>query len=998
MTPTMTPMVTSTLAPAATHTTRSTCPYCGVGCGVLIEHDGTHISGVRGDPEHPANYGRLCSKGASLHQTATVEIHRQTRVLHPQWRSHTSGPWQALGWNAALDMAAQRIASTVQQHGPDSVGFYLSGQLLTEDYYVFNKLAKGLLQTNNLDTNSRLCMSSAVAGYKKSLGADAPPPCYDDIALAQCLFITGSNTAFAHPILFRRIEDAKRANPAMKIIVCDPRRTDTAELADLYLPLLPGTDVLLYQGMLRIMLDEGWLDTDFIAQHTEGFDALQQSVADLEPATVAAACGIGLDDLLQATRWFAGVDSGSRSPTLSLYCMGLNQSSHGTDKNTALINLHLACGQIGIPGAGPFSLTGQPNAMGGREVGGLSNLLSAHRDMANPEHRAEVAALWGVPNVPSQPGLSAIDMFQAAADGQIKVLWIACTNPAQSLPDQKLVQAALQRCELVVLQEAFATTATARYAHLLLPATTWGEKDGTVTNSERRISRVRTAVPPPVLLPADAPEALTATADTLADYAPRHDWAIAAALGQRLQALLHPDWPTLFDYPSPESVWNEHRASTRGRDLDITGLSYAALEQAPQQWPCPAGESTGLAQGQVQGTVRLYTDHRFATPNGKARFITTPYLSVAEETDARYPIALTTGRLRDQWHGMSRTGNVARLYAHQTEPVLQLHPLEVERLGLRDGALARVRSRRGELVLPVLSSPDLGRNQAFVAMHWGIECLNGGVNLLTNPRYCPDSKQPELKHSAVAVSAVAPTELPWQLSAMVLCGPDTLHTTRQALQACMQDLQYASCVLATGPAGDAVVLRAAHTTSPASPTGSANGLLERLQSVLGLPHSAVGMALAASQESSQANTASYSDAQRGLWRQIRWDTGTKHSALSATQTTPALQAFLLVGPQAAPASTHDWMAQLLLQATPIGPLAAALLRGVPGENVAAPSPTVCSCEGVRQDAIEQALTHMLHVAPATSAEQQLQQLKDTLRCGTGCGSCVPQLQRLIRIH
>jgi len=383
--------------------TRSTCPYCGVGCGVIIESRGTQITGVRGDPDHPANFGRLCTKGQSLHLTAAPQVTQQTRLLTPQWRPVRGQATQALDWDAATDMAAARLAAIVREHGPNAVGLYISGQLLTEDYYVFNKLAKGLLGTNNIDSNSRLCMSSAVAGYKLTLGADAPPACYEDIAHAQCLFIAGSNAAWAHPILFRRIEDARRANPDLKMVVVDPRRTDTADMADLHLQIQPGTDVMLFHGLLHLMLREGWTQPAYIAGHTSGFEALQALVAGHTPEHVAQICGIAIEDLLTAARWFA-----TSAATLSLYCQGLNQSSNGTAKNAALINLHLATAQIGKPGAGPLSLTGQPNAMGGREVGGMANLLSAHRDLGNPQHRAEVAALWDVPEVPAQPGLTAV--------------------------------------------------------------------------------------------------------------------------------------------------------------------------------------------------------------------------------------------------------------------------------------------------------------------------------------------------------------------------------------------------------------------------------------------------------------------------------------------------------------------------------------------------------------------------------------------------------------
>ncbi|HQQ71357.1 MAG TPA: molybdopterin-dependent oxidoreductase, partial [Alicycliphilus sp.] len=412
-----------------THATRSTCPYCGVGCGVLIDSEDGRITGVRGDPDHPANFGRLCSKGTTLHLTARPEVQAQVRLLQPLQRFERGAAALPLSWDDATTTLAQRLAATVHDHGADAVGLYVSGQLLTEDYYAFNKFAKGLLGTNHIDTNSRLCMSSAVAGYKATLGADAPPACYEDIAQAATLFISGANPAWAHPILFRRIEDARRANPAQKIIVCDPRRTDTAELADLHLALRPGSDVWLYHGMLLCMLQQGWVDQAYIAAHTSGWMGLAAQLTQATPQAVERHCGIAPADLLQAARWFAGIheagQDGPRRPTLSLYCQGLNQSAHGTDNNSALINLHLACGQIGRPGAGPFSLTGQPNAMGGREVGALANQLSAHRNLADASHRAEVAALWGVPEVPAAPGKAALEMFEAAADGAIKLLWIA---------------------------------------------------------------------------------------------------------------------------------------------------------------------------------------------------------------------------------------------------------------------------------------------------------------------------------------------------------------------------------------------------------------------------------------------------------------------------------------------------------------------------------------------------------------------------------------------
>lgn len=928
--------------------TKSTCPYCGVGCGVVIESQGDQITGVRGDPDHPANFGRLCTKGSTLHLTASAPVTLQARLLHPMRRPDRAAKPQRVGWDEALDTAAAKFAQVIADHGPDAVGFYVSGQLLTEDYYVFNKLAKGLVGTNNIDTNSRLCMSSAVAGYKLTLGADAPPACYDDVDHAGCIFIVGSNTAWAHPILFRRIEDAKRARPDLKVVFCDPRRTDTAEIADLFLPIQPGTDVMLFHGLLHIMLWEGWTRPDYIAAHTTGFDALKARVRECTPEVVAQACGLKKEDLFTAAKLFA-----TSPATLSLYCQGLNQSSSGTAKNAALINLHLATGQIGKPGAGPFSLTGQPNAMGGREVGGLANLLSAHRDLANPQHRAEVAALWGVPSVPEKPGKTAVDMFQAAADGEIKALWIACTNPAQSMPDQATVRRALQRAEFVVVQEAFATTETCAYADLLLPATTWGEKDGTVTNSERRISRVRPAV--------------TAPGST------RHDWQIGVDFARRLEALLKTPSAAsgrgglaLFPYDTPESIWREHRESTRGRDLDITGLSYAALEAAPQQWPFPAGAATGR--------VRLYEDGVFPTPDGRARFADVAYRPLAEPRESRYPFSLTTGRLRDQWHGMSRTGTLGRLFGHVPEPALQMHPQDMDRGQLKDGDLAYVTSKRGAIVVPVQASAELGLSQAFIAMHWGGEYLGGlsstgerlaGVNAITTSAYCPSSKQPELKHAAVKILKA---ELPWTLLGVAWLPTGEALRRHEELKEAMALFPFASCVPFSNnaPLAEAaerersgVLFRAAaHEAPPAE-------LLDRIERSLGL---------------AGAGTARYDDRRRGQRRSVR---AVKDGA------DLRVEGLLLAGDTRA----EGWLKPLLQEERPAQAYARVLLSPSAQAPVAlAPrGKQVCSCFGVDAAAID------LHLAACSGSDaERLASLQGALRCGTNCGSCVPELQRMVR--
>ena len=950
-----------------TQETRSTCPYCGVGCGVIIESSGEQITGVRGDPDHPANFGRLCTKGSTLALTASAAVTRQTRLLHPMRRERRGDAPKQVSWDSALNFAAESFAQIIQNHGPDAVGFYISGQLLTEDYYVFNKLAKGLLGTNNVDTNSRLCMSSAVAGYKQTLGADAPPSCYDDVNHAGCIFIVGSNTAYAHPILFRRIEDAKAANPGLKIIFCDPRRTDTAEIADLYLPIQPGTDVSLFNGMLHIMLWEGWTDNAYIAAHTNGFDVLKTTVRDYTPDLVAETCGIKKEDLFSAAKWFA-----NSSATLSLYCQGLNQSSSGTAKNAALINLHLATAQIGKPGAGPFSLTGQPNAMGGREVGGLANLISAHRDMGNAEHRAEVAALWGVASVPDKPGKTAVEMFQAAADGEIKALWIACTNPAQSMPDQTTVRRALERAELVIVQEAFATPSSCDYADLLLPATTWGEKTGTVTNSERRISRVRPAVP----APGEA----------------RHDWAIVVAFAQRLEAMMAGNrelgGASLFPYSlsdpaaGVEAIWNEHRESTRGRDLDITGMSYAMLDAAPQHWP--------LRTGQSSGQVRLYEDAVFPTPDGKARFANTVYRPVAEPRESRYPFSLTTGRLRDQWHGMSRTGTLGRLFGHVAEPSIQMNAHDMTRRLLKDGDLVHVTSKRGSIVVPLQASPEVAASQAFIAMHWGEEYLSGvssigqalaGVNALTTSAYCPTSKQPELKHAAVKILKA---ELPWSLLAMAWLPVGESLRAREQLKHMMKVFPFTSCV----PFSNNTPLLAAEGQQrgeregvlfrAAAPDAPADELLARIERILGLD---------------SADVLHYADKKKGQRRTIRLVRRDDHAELAG---------FVLAGDTSAEA----WIKTLLQDELPAEAYGRLLLRPGAKAPVAVQSrgKLVCTCFHVTDSAIDQhlltlrsgiTLTQRGAGSLSTDAER-LASLQEALKCGTNCGSCVPELKRLVR--
>lgn len=895
---------------------RSTCCYCGVGCGVIIQTDGTRITGVRGDPEHPANFGRLCTKGSTLHLSAGPEA----RALYPELRRMRDGvrARERVTWDAALDYAVHKFATIIRKHGPDSVAFYISGQLLTEDYYVFNKLAKGLIGTNNVDTNSRLCMSSAVAGYKATLGADAPPACYEDIDAAECLFIAGSNTAFAHPILFRRVEDARAKNPALKIIVVDPRRTDTAAAADLFLPILPGTDIALYNAMLHVMLWEGLCNTAYIRAHTEGFDALKDAVRECTPAAAAELCGVPAADIVQAARWF-----GASRATLSLYCQGLNQSAHGTHNNAALINLHLATGHIGKPGAGPLSLTGQPNAMGGREVGGMANLLSAHREMANPVHRAEVAQLWGIDSVPAQPGKTAVEMFDAIYQGEIKAVWIACTNPAQSMPNVNRVRAALGRAQFVVVQEAYRNTDTAHYADLLLPATTWGEKEGTVTNSERRITRVRAAVA--------APGEARADAAIVTDFALR----LGVSLGNA-QA------PQLFPYTTPEQIFNEHRESTRGRDLDITGLSYAMLETAgPQQWPLPEGVATGRA--------RLYGDGIFPTANGRARFVAAKHHATAEPTDARYPLALNTGRLRDQWHGMSRTGTVARLFNHVEEPLLSMHVRDMERRGLKSGDIARLRSRRGSLVVRVAVSDEMRAAQVFMPMHWGSQFMRGGgANALTVPAVDPLSRQPELKHAAIEVEKLM---LPYCVVAMRRypgAQAGAAQVLRGALQPLLEGFDYATLTLSGRD--DLVVVLRGYAGEPI-----ADGVLDTLDRLLDLQD--------------PQRTMRYVDARRRVEKAARVEDGVVQSVCLAGET-----------------AAQDWLKNMMVQGASADAVRAWILAPVaaPPRGSFNRGAIVCNCLDVS----------VMEINTALAAGADLAQLQGRLKCGTECGSCVPELKRM----
>jgi assimilatory nitrate reductase catalytic subunit len=898
-------------------TTRSICCYCGTGCGVLIRHEGGRIVDVAGDPEHPANRGQLCSKGATLHLTTATA----TRALQPELRLARDGARQPVAWDAALDQAAERFAGIIREHGPDAVAFYVSGQLLTEDYFVFNKLARALVGTNNIDSNSRLCMSSAVSAYKRSLGADAPPCSYEDIGLADCLLIAGANPAYAHPIVFRQVTEARAANPDARLIVVDPRITDTAAAADLHLAIEPGTDALLFGALLHVLIWEDLVDGRFVREHTTGFEAVRDAVRELTPETAARLCGLGktgAEDIVTAARWF-----GQARAALSLWCQGLNQSHHGTDNGSALIQLHLAAGQIGRPGAGPFSLTGQPNAMGGRETGTMATLLPGHRDPARAGDRAELAEAWGVPDLPAAPGATAVELFDGLAAGRIKAVWIACTNPAQSLPDQARVQAALARAEFVVVQEAFRDTETAAHADLLLPAATWGEKEGTVTNSERRISRVRAAVPAPGQA--------------------RPDWAIARDFALRLgERLGRADAPHLFGWAGPGAIFAEHAALTAGRDLDLSGLDYGLLEAAgPQQWPFPAGATAG--------TTRLYQDHRFATADGRARFIALPHATVAEPTDARHPLHLNTGRLRDQWHGMSRTGLAARLYNHAELATAACHPDDLARRGIAPGELVRLVSRRGAVVLPVAADPGQKPGHVFVPMHWGRRRLSSaGANELTQAALDPHSKQPEFKHAAIRLERAG---LPWRglLLRRAADGEQALAWS-QALAPLLGEFGYAALSLA-GRERPVLSLQLAAVTAPEP------ALLTRLCALAALEGDGV---------------LDYADARRAITKRALVADG-------------VLEGIAFFGETAA----AGWLRDALLAGQPVAPLRRWLFlpaSAPPADLVSRRGRIVCNCQDVAETEIAAALA---------AGDRDLDALQRRLKCGTGCGACVPELNRMI---
>lgn len=692
---------------------KTTCCYCGVGCGIVVTDTGNGKIHVEGDKDHPVNKGMLCSKGLNLHYTAND---KSDRLLYPQMRMSRSMPMQQVSWDDALERTAAIFKTFINKYGPDSVGFYVSGQCLTEEYYLWNKLMKGFIGSNNIDTNSRLCMSSAVVAYKMSLGEDAVPVCYDDIEESDCILIEGGNPAWCHPILWRRIEAHKAANPELKIITVDPRRTQTASSSDLHLQLNPGTDVTLNHAIARVLIENDWIDNDFIVNHTDGFGELKSKVFERTLDESASICGVSVHDI-QKTAWWIAQAKGF----LSMWTMGLNQSVIGVNKNLSLINLSLITGKIGKPGNGPFSLTGQPNAMGGREVGGLANMLASHRDILNPQHRAEMEAFWGGSKISDKMGLTATEMFKGLESGKLKAVWIACTNPMVSLPDAKMAEMAMKNARFVVVQDISSRADTIRFADVVLPAAAWTEKEGTMTNAERRVSYLHKIN--------EAPGEALPDAEIICRF--------AAKMG----------WGAKFSYTNFGEIYTEYTRTTKGTNIDVTGVSYDLLKQNTVQWPYSANN------GESKGTPRLFEDYQFYTANQRAKMHAVPDANESEQANEDFPLILLTGRIRDQWHTMTKTGRVNKLNQHISAPFLEIHPNDARRRGIENETVVEVKGKRGSAKVKAKLTDEVKEGNCFLPMHWGRILGNdfGRANNLTNNLVDPKSKEPDFKYSAVEV-------------------------------------------------------------------------------------------------------------------------------------------------------------------------------------------------------------------------------------------------------
>jgi len=874
---------------------RTTCPYCGVGCGVLAKVAADGQVSVRGDPDHPANRGKLCSKGSALGETMGLA----GRVLHPEIVGKRTS------WDDALDLVARKFSEAIEKHGPDSVGFYVSGQLLTEDYYVANKLMKGFIGSANIDTNSRLCMASSVAGHRRAFGEDIVPGVYEDFELADLIVLTGSNTAWCHPILYQRMLAARRTR-GTKTVVIDPRRTATADECDLHLQLRPGTDVLLFNGLLSHLVRENAVDRSFVLDATSGFEAAAALASADAPdaATVAAGCDLDEADVRLFYQLFARTER-----AVTVYSQGVNQSAHGTDKVNAIINCHLATGRIGKPGMGPFSVTGQPNAMGGREVGGLANQLAAHMSFENAADIDRVSRFWNAANIATKAGLKAVDMFRAAGDGRLKALWIMGTNPAVSMPDAARVRQALKTCEFVAVSDVTRTD-TSRYADVFLPAAAWGEKNGTVTNSERRISRQKPFLP----LPGEA----------------RSDWRIICDVADRM------GFGDAFAYTSPVAIFREHAAlsgfeNSGERLFDISGLAdldQAAYDDlAPLHWP---------ANPAVAASARLLGDGRFPTPDRRARFVPVRQEGVALNTDANFPIALNSGRLRDQWHTMTRTGGVPRLMANAPQPSIDISPADAAAHKLGDGDLARLSTRYGFVRAKVRVTDAQRPGEAFLPMHWsGNFAANAAAGSLAAPITDPYSGQPELKH---VPASLAREPIAWEgilITRRDLRPTGFVHWSRRAVDG---GWVYDLCGTETPDQG--ILL-----TRPFLSAFRREALLE------------------------------YSD-RRGL----------AYRAAAIDDTGCMTDALFVGAPGQLP--PREWLLSLLASREP---LSAADRRALLSGRSPAPMPQigriVCSCFNVGVNQLSSAIAGGCRSLDAIGA---------ALRAGTNCGSCRSEISAIIR--
>jgi assimilatory nitrate reductase catalytic subunit len=879
----------------ALRTTRTTCPYCGVGCGVLATPDGNGGAAIAGDPDHPANFGRLCSKGSALGETLGLE----DRLLYPMIRC-SKGSMERVAWSDALDHVAHRLAHIIKRDGPGAVAFYLSGQLLTEDYYVANKLMKGFIGSANVDTNSRLCMSSTVAGHRRAFGADTVPGCYDDLDLADLLVLVGSNAAWCHPVLFQRMLANKQTRGA-RIVVIDPRRTDTAGDADLFLGLKPGTDTALFSGLLAHLAEAGALDSDYIARHTSDFDealARAKSVAGSVGAT-ALATGLTEQDVAEFFQMFKNTPR-----VVTLFSQGVNQSAQGTDKVNAILNCHLATGRIGKPGASPFSLTGQPNAMGGREVGGLANQLAAHMAFSPPDID-RVRRFWQAPRIATHEGLKAVQMFEAIARGEIKALWVMGTNPAVSLPDADTARAALKKLELFVVSENVVANDTVKAGvHVLLPAQAWGEKSGTVTNSERRISRQRAFLKPP--------------GET------KPDWWIVGEVAKRL------GFAAAFDFKSAADVFREHAALSAfenggGRDFDIgalTSLSDEAFDElAPVLWPIRAGDS--------EPQQRFFANGGFFANDHRARFIAPEIPALRTETTAGRPLRLNTGRIRDQWHTMTRSGISPRLGQHLPEPFVEIHPDDAIRYGVSNGSFARVTTDFGQCTLKVVVSERQQRGMLFAPIHWSEQTASAArIGALVAPITDPFSGQPENKATPVSIVPYEYVFRGFALSRLPLQLPAHVWWSR-------------------------VTVAGGHGYLFAD-----NADLARWQTWLG---SVTG-----------GDLAEYKDFGGGVYR-------------AASFTGDRIATCLFVGP-ARDAGDWDVVKSLFAADALNDDQRRMLLSGKSMDGLASIGPIVCACFGVGRTTICDAIATGAGTAAAIGAK---------LKAGTNCGSCIPELKRLI---